>query len=101
LSGLGLRQTNLEIIALDPETQPTLADFVADLAGDTEGLLNLVQIASLNHVAKHTLAAAFKEAGVDLAKEVAIARRLLEISPRAAALGQAQIEAASALLALG
>jgi len=100
LSGRGLPQTNIDVITLDPQARPTLADFVRDLIGDTEGLLNLVQVASLNYVDKHVLAAAFREAGVDLEAEIEIAKRLLEIPPQAASLGQAQIDAAVALLTL-
>jgi hypothetical protein len=100
LSGTGLRQTNADVVALDPETKPTLADFIRDSAGDTEGLLTLVQVALLNHVEKSALVDAFKEARVDLGAEIEIAMQLLEISPRAANFGQAQIDAASELLSL-
>lgn len=100
LAGTGIRQAGTDVVALDPETKPTLTDFIRDLAGDTEGLLNLVHIALLNHVEKRVLADAFREAGVDLGGEIEIAKRLLEISPRAANLRQAQIDAANGLLPL-
>ena len=51
-------------------------------------------------VEKSALVDAFKEARVDLGAEIEIAKRLLEISPRAANLGQAQIDTASELLLL-
>jgi hypothetical protein len=100
LSGTGIRQTNADIVTLDPRAKPTLADFIRDSAGDTEGLLTLVQVALLNHVEKSALVDAFREARVDLGAEIEIAMQLLEISPRAANLGQAQIDAASELLLL-
>ena len=100
LSGRTTQQLNVEIVSLDPETKPTLADFIRDLAGDTEGLLNLLQMALLNGVEKSAIVNAFAESGVDLRAEIAMAKRLLEISPRAANLGQAQIDAASDLLLL-
>jgi hypothetical protein len=100
LSGIGTQPTDAEAITLDPETKPTLVDFIRDSAGDTEGLLNLVQVALHNHVEKRALADAFTKAGVDLGAEIEIAKQLLEISPKAANLGWAQIDAASGLLSL-
>lgn len=81
-------------LALSAEARPTLADFIRALAGDTENLLALAYAAQRNGIDLAVLAAAFKEAEVDLNAEIAIAEQLLAISPRAIGLTQAQLNAA-------
>jgi hypothetical protein len=85
-------------IALNAEAQPTLADFIRALAGDTENLLALAYAARQNGVDKTALAIAFKDANVDLGAEIDIATYLIEISPRAISLSEAQLDAAREIL---
>jgi len=85
-------------IALSAETRPTLAEFIRALAGDTENLLALAYAARQNGVEKTVLASAFKEADVDLGAEIEIATYLIEISPRAISLSEAQLDAAREIL---
>jgi len=85
-------------VALSAEAMPTLADFIRALAGDTENLLALAYVAQGNGVDRATLASAFKAADVDINAEIAIAERLMVISPRAAGLNEAQLDAARELL---
>ena len=85
-------------VALGADTKPTLADFIRDLGGDTENLLALAYVAQRNGVDKAALATAFKAAEVDISAEIAIAKRLLAISPRAIALNEAQLDAAREVL---
>lgn len=85
-------------VALGPEAKPTLADFIRNLAGDTENLLALAYVAQRNRVDNAVLATAFKAAQVDLRGEIAIAERLLAISPRAIGLSEAQLDAAREVL---
>ncbi len=85
-------------VALSAEVKPTLADFIRNLAGDTENLLALAYVAQRNGVDKATLATAFEVAEVDISSEIVIAERLLTISPRAIGLNEAQIDAAREVL---
>jgi hypothetical protein len=85
-------------VALGPEVKPTLADFIHDLAGDTENLVALAYVAQQIGVDKAMLATAFKAAEVDISAEIAIAERLLAISPRAIGLNEAQLDAAREVL---
>jgi hypothetical protein len=85
-------------VALGVEVKPTLADFIRDLAGDTENLLALAYVALRNGLDKAALATAFKAAEVDISTEIAIAERLLAISPRAIGLNKAQLDAAREVL---
>ena len=85
------------VVALSAETRPTLADFIRALAGDTENLLALAHAAQQNGVDSAALAAAFKAAEVDIGTEIAIAQHLLEISPRAIGIGEAQLNAVRAI----
>jgi len=87
-----------DVVVLGPEVKPTLADFISDLAGDTENLLTLVYVALRNGVGKTALVNAFKDAEVDLRAEIEIAERLLAISPRAMGLTEAQVDEARGLL---
>jgi hypothetical protein len=84
--------------ALSADTEPTLADFIRALAGDTENLLALVYVALRNSVERAALAAAFKAAEVDLRAEIALAELLLAISPRAIGVDSAQLDAARQVL---
>lgn len=79
-------------VVLDVETKPTFADFIRSLAGETEDLLSLVYVARQNGVDEAVIAAALKEAEVDLGSEITIADRLLAISPRTIGLSTAQID---------
>ncbi len=97
LSGSGAQSTGAGVV-LGPEVKPTLADFISDLAGDTENLLALVYVALRNGLEKTAVVNAFKEAGVDLRAEIGIAERLLAISPRAIGLTEAQVDEARGLL---
>lgn len=85
-------------VALNAEAKPTLADFIRALSGDTENLLALTYVARQNGVEGSALAAAFKAADVDITAEVAIADKLLAISPRAIGLNEAQLGAARDVL---
>jgi hypothetical protein len=85
-------------VALSAEAKPALADFIRNLAGDTENLLALAYVAQRNGVDKAALATAFKAAEVDIGAEIAIAERLLAISPRAIGLNEAQLDAAREVL---
>jgi len=85
------------VIALGADAKPTLADFIRALAGDTENLLALTHVAQQNGVDCAALVAAFKTAGVDIEAEIAIAQHLLDISPRAIGISEAQLNAARAM----
>lgn len=85
-------------VALGAEAEPTLASFIAALAGDTENLLALTYAAQQNGVDRATLATAFKQADVDLNAEIDIADYLLAISPRAIGLTEAQLDVAREIL---
>ena len=85
-------------VPLGAESKPTLADFIRDLAGDTENLLALAYVAHQNGVDKAELAAAFSAAGVDINSEIALAESLLAISPRAIGLNEAQLDVAREVL---
>lgn len=85
-------------VAINAEAKPTLADFIHALSGDTENLLTLAYVARQNGVEGSALAAAFKAADVDITAEVAIADKLLAISPRAIGLNEAQLGAARDVL---
>lgn len=77
---------------LSAELRPTLADFIDDLAGDTENLLGLAYVAQRNGVDIAALAAAFSEAGINIGAEIVIAEQLLKISPRAISLNKEQLD---------
>lgn len=79
-------------LVLRSDAKPTLADFVQNLVGDTEGLLVLAAIAQRNGVERVALVAAFAEAEVDIETELGIAERLLAISPRAISLTAEQLD---------
>jgi hypothetical protein len=79
-------------LTISPEVKPTLADFVQNLAGDTEGLLVLAYVARRNGVERNALFAAFTEAKIDIGAELDIAERLRTISPRAIGLTAEQLE---------
>lgn len=85
-------------VTLGAETKPTLADFIRDLAGDTENLLGLAYVAHQNGIDNAELAAAFKATEVDINAEIALAESLLAISPRAIGLNEAQLDAAREVL---
>jgi hypothetical protein len=85
-------------VVLSAEAKPTLADFIRALAGDTENLLALAYVAQQNGIDRAALASSFKEAEVDINAEIAIAKRLLAISPRAIGLNEAQLDAARKVL---
>ncbi len=85
-------------VPLGAESKPTLADFIRDLAGDTENLLALAYVAHQNGVDKAELAAAFSAAGVHINSEIALAESLLAISPRAIGLNEAQLDVAREVL---
>jgi hypothetical protein len=85
-------------VTLGAESKPTLADFIRDLAGDTENLLALAYVAQQNGVDKAELAAAFKAAEVDINAEIALAGYLLAISPRAISLSEGQLDATREVL---
>lgn len=84
-------------VALNAKAKPTLADFIGSLAGDTENLLGLAYVAHQNDIGSAALNAAFKATGVDIGAEIAIAQHLVEISPRAIGIGEAQLSAARAI----
>ncbi len=79
-------------LAIHPDAKPTLADFIQNLAGDTENLLVLAYVALRNGVERSALVAAFTEAKVDIEAELHIAERLLAISPRAISLTADQLK---------
>jgi hypothetical protein len=79
-------------ITVAAEAKPTLADFIRDLAGDTENLLALAYVVHQNGVDNAELAAAFKTAEVDINNQIVLAQRLLAISPRAIGLNEAQLK---------
>ena len=81
-------------VSLGAEVTPTLADFIRALAGDTENLLALAEVAQRNGVDSAALATAFQTAEIDINAEIAIAERLLAISTRAMGLNEAQLDAA-------
>jgi hypothetical protein len=81
-------------IRLDADARPSLADFIAQLEGDTENLIILAHIAQRNGVRLETLAEAFRTARVDLALEINLAERLAATSPRAISLTGAQLQSA-------
>lgn len=81
-------------VAFSADAKPTLADFIRDLAGDTENLLILAYTAEQNGVDRAALASAFKAAEVDLRSEIGIAERLLAISPRSIGLNELHLESA-------
>lgn len=85
-------------VAIHPHAKPTLADFVQNLAGDTESLLVLAYVALRNGVEKNALVAAFAEAKVDIEAELNIAERLLAISPRAISLTADQLKSVHELV---
>jgi len=85
-------------LALPSDAQPTLADFVQNLAGDTENLLILAYVAQRNGVERGVLLAAFTEAKIDMETELNIAERLLAISPRAIGLTAVQLKIVRELL---
>jgi hypothetical protein len=92
-------ESSSDRLAISPDAKPTLADFVQNLAGDTEGLLVLAYVAQRNGVERSALLAAFTEAKVDIETELAIAKRLLAISPRAISLTADQLKGVHELLA--
>lgn len=77
---------------LDVAARPTLSDFVQSLAGDTENLLSLAYVAEKNEISRAEIAGAFEAADVDIGAEIAIAERLISISPRAIGLDQQQLD---------
>lgn len=79
-------------LAISPDAKPTLADFIQNLAGDTESLLVLAFVARRNGVGQKALVSAFADAKVDIGTELGIAERLLAISPRAIGLTAEQLE---------
>lgn len=85
-------------VIISDEAKPTLVDFIQTLSGDTENLLTLAYVAQLNGVDKTALATAFTTAGVALNSEIALAEHLLEISPRAIGIDEAQLNAACEIL---
>jgi hypothetical protein len=85
-------------LAIHPDAKPTLADFVHNLAGDTESLLVLAYVAVRNGVEQSALVAAFAEAKVDIEAELHIAERLMTISPRAISLTADQLKSVHELV---
>ena len=98
LSGRAAAQGLGDIIILDDLTAPTLADFVSDLNGDTEGLLGFIDAAVRNGVDRSALKTALNEAAADLNSEILLAERLLELAPKRAGISAAQIELARSIL---
>lgn len=84
--------TSPDRLAISSDAKPTLADFIQNLAGDTEGLLVLAYVAQRNGVERSALAAAFAEAKVDIETELGMAERLLAISPHAMSLTAEQLQ---------
>lgn len=84
-----------EEIALDDTAAPTLADFVRSLQGETEELLHLALASDTNKFPAGAIATAFLEAGVDWQKEVALARTLLQITPRSIRLNEGHMKRVS------
>lgn len=85
-------------VAIHPDAKPTLADFIQNLAGDTENLLVLAFVALRNGVEKSALVDGFSKAKVNIEAELNIAERLLAISPRAISLAADQLNSVRELV---
>jgi hypothetical protein len=94
----GNEHATREGIVLDSNAKPTLADFIHDLAGDTENLLVFAYVAMQNGIAKAQIAEAFTAAEIDLGGELNMADRLRALSPKTMGLTEAQLEAIRGVL---
>ncbi|HEY5212250.1 MAG TPA: hypothetical protein VIJ38_04430 [Acidobacteriaceae bacterium] len=81
------------------DAKPTFGDFIAELSGDTEGLLALIDVALRNRVSIDMLRKALDDAGIDLVAHISLADRLIAISPKRSGVGPEQLSAARSLLA--
>jgi hypothetical protein len=86
------------IAAFEADTKPTLADFLGELAGDSEGLLGFLEVALRNRVDRDSLKRALVAARIDLHAEVTLAERLLDLAPRRVGIGPEQLASARSLL---
>ena len=85
-------------VSFQETTRPTLSDFFATLAPDTENLLALIEVALRNKVHPDTLREALIKSNVNIEDHIRFAERLIELSPKRASVSANQIAAARSLL---